>query len=67
MMAREFSDERQRVFERFYRIPGPGEGCGLRLSIVREIAEIHGYPLKSTLRKRRFAHKPVLRDKGGNP
>lgn len=40
-------DERQRVFERFYRIPGsPGEGCGLGLSIVREIAEIHGASLE---------------------
>ncbi|SMF97373.1 two-component system, OmpR family, sensor histidine kinase TctE [Methylomagnum ishizawai] len=34
--------ERERVFERFYRIPGsPGEGCGLGLAIVREIAELH--------------------------
>ncbi|HZX31055.1 MAG TPA: sensor histidine kinase [Rhodocyclaceae bacterium] len=35
--------ERERVFERFYRLPGTaGEGCGLGLSIVREIAELHG-------------------------
>jgi two-component system sensor histidine kinase TctE len=35
--------ERGRVFERFYRIPGsPGEGAGLGLSIVREIARGHG-------------------------
>jgi len=35
--------ERARVFERFYRIPGsPGEGAGLGLSIVREIARGHG-------------------------
>jgi len=35
--------ERARVFERFYRIPGsPGEGAGLGLSIVREIARSHG-------------------------
>jgi two-component system sensor histidine kinase TctE len=35
--------ERTRVFERFYRIPGsPGEGAGLGLSIVREIARGHG-------------------------
>jgi two-component system sensor histidine kinase TctE len=34
---------RQRVFERFYRIPGTvGEGCGLGLPIVREIAQLHG-------------------------
>lgn len=36
------SSERERVFERFYRIPGTEhDGCGLGLSIVREIADIH--------------------------
>jgi len=35
--------ERERVFERFYRVPGtPGEGCGLGLAIVAEIANRHG-------------------------
>ena len=35
--------ERERVFERFYRGAGlAGEGCGLGLAIVREIAELHG-------------------------
>jgi len=34
--------ERERVFERFYRVLGTGvEGCGLGLSIVREIALRH--------------------------
>ena len=34
--------ERARVFERFYRIPGAGgEGCGLGLAIVAEIAAKH--------------------------
>lgn len=34
--------ERERVFERFYRMPGTsGEGCGLGLAIVREIADAH--------------------------
>ena len=34
--------ERERVFDRFYRVPGTqGDGCGLGLSIVREIAELH--------------------------
>ena len=34
--------ERERVFERFYRVLGTGtEGCGLGLSIVREIALSH--------------------------
>lgn len=35
--------ERERVFERFYRVLGTGaEGCGLGLAIVREIAHSHG-------------------------
>jgi two-component system OmpR family sensor kinase/two-component system sensor histidine kinase QseC len=35
--------ERERVFERFYRLPGETEhGSGLGLSIVRRIAELHG-------------------------
>lgn len=35
-------DQRNRIFERFYRLPGSsGEGCGLGLAIVREIAEVH--------------------------
>jgi two-component system sensor histidine kinase TctE len=39
--------ERGQVFERFYRIPGsPGEGAGLGLSIVREIARAHGAPVE---------------------
>jgi len=34
--------ERQRIFERFYRIPGTaGVGCGLGLAIVKEIADLH--------------------------
>jgi two-component system sensor histidine kinase TctE len=34
--------ERGKIFERFYRMPGsPGEGCGLGLSIVGEIARLH--------------------------
>jgi two-component system sensor histidine kinase TctE len=34
--------ERQRVFQRFYRVLGTGdEGCGLGLAIVREIAQSH--------------------------
>jgi two-component system sensor histidine kinase TctE len=35
--------ERERVFERFYRVLGTGsDGCGLGLAIVREIAHSHG-------------------------
>ncbi len=34
--------ELDKVFERFYRIPGsPGDGCGLGLAIVKEIADLH--------------------------
>jgi two-component system sensor histidine kinase TctE len=34
---------RERVFERFFRLPGtPGEGAGLGLAIVRDVAEQHG-------------------------
>jgi len=34
--------DRERVFERFYRVLGTGvEGCGLGLAIVREIAQSH--------------------------
>jgi len=37
------ASETDKVFERFYRIPGsPGDGCGLGLAIVKEIAELHG-------------------------
>ena len=35
--------ERENVFRRFHRIDGsPGEGCGLGLAIVQEIAALHG-------------------------
>lgn len=35
--------ERERVFERFYRVPGSVQpGCGLGLSIVQRIAVLHG-------------------------
>lgn len=37
------ADQRDRVFERFYRLKGtPGNGCGLGLAIVQEITERHG-------------------------
>lgn len=39
--------ERERVFERFYRVLGTGsEGCGLGLAIVREIAQSHGAEIR---------------------
>jgi two-component system sensor histidine kinase TctE len=34
-------EERERVFERFYRLYGDTEGCGIGLSIVRTVAEVH--------------------------
>ncbi len=35
-------DERVRIFERFYRVPdSAGDGCGLGLAIVEEIARLH--------------------------
>jgi len=37
------SNERSRVFDRFYRSPGvTAAGCGLGLSIARRVAELHG-------------------------
>ena len=39
--------ERQRVFDRFYRVTGTGvEGSGLGLAIVREIALAHGATIR---------------------
>ncbi len=36
------TEEQEKVFERFYRIPGGApEGCGLGLAIIREIAQGH--------------------------
>ena len=41
--------ERERVLERFYRVPGtPGTGSGLGLAIVREIAASHGAAVSIT-------------------
>ncbi|WP_028455161.1 sensor histidine kinase [Chitinilyticum litopenaei] len=34
--------DKERVFERFYRREQTGNGCGLGMAIVREIAERHG-------------------------
>jgi two-component system sensor histidine kinase TctE len=42
------ASELDRIFERFYRVPGTtGEGCGLGLAIVRQIATLHGATLKA--------------------
>ena len=38
-------EQRERIFEKFYRLPGASErsgGVGLGLSLVRSIAERHG-------------------------
>src|SRR5207302_633683 len=43
------SSERERVLERFYRVPGTaGTGSGLGLAIVREIAAGHGASIAIT-------------------
>ena len=35
--------DRERIFERFYRVPGSGAtGAGLGLSIVKAVADRHG-------------------------
>ena len=40
------AEQRARVLERFYRAPGsPGDGCGLGLAIVDEIARAHNAAL----------------------
>lgn len=37
------ADQTERIFERFYRLPNSGgDGCGLGLAIVRDIAFAHG-------------------------
>jgi two-component system OmpR family sensor kinase len=36
-------EERERVFSRFYRVPGsPAGGSGLGMAIIQSIAERHG-------------------------
>ncbi len=35
-------DERERVFEKFYRLGGPVNGTGLGLAIARGLVELHG-------------------------
>jgi two-component system sensor histidine kinase TctE len=36
------AEERERIFDRFYQIPGrESPGCGLGLAIAREIAALH--------------------------
>jgi two-component system sensor histidine kinase TctE len=42
-------EERVRIFERFYRLEGAaGDGCGLGLSIVDEIARLHSSSVEVT-------------------
>jgi two-component system sensor histidine kinase TctE len=62
------AEERERIFERFHRLPeSTGDGCGLGLSIVREIVHIHqasitlndGADGRGTLVSIRFPHLEV--------
>jgi two-component system sensor histidine kinase TctE len=49
-------EEQQKVFERFYRVLGTAEsGCGLGLSIVREIASQHQARVELTYTDRKNA------------
>jgi NtrC-family two-component system sensor histidine kinase KinB len=49
-------EDRPRVFERFYRVPGdPASGAGLGLSIAREIVAAHGGSIGVTNAPRRGA------------
>jgi two-component system, OmpR family, sensor histidine kinase TctE len=42
-------EERTKIFERFYRVSGSnGDGCGLGLAIVEEIARLHGASVEVT-------------------
>ena len=37
-----YRDRREHVFAPFYRLPGAATGTGLSLSLVRQIARLHG-------------------------
>jgi signal transduction histidine kinase len=47
-------DQRERIFEPFYRMPGHAEhagGVGLGLSLVRQIAQRHGGDVRCEARE----------------
>lgn len=56
------AEEREKVFERFYRLPGGSpEGCGLGLAIVREIAQGHGARVSADARAGGHGSRMIVR------
>lgn len=54
--------ETAKVFDRFYRIPGSrGEGCGLGLALVKEIAELHKARLELVSNRNRKGTQIAIR------
>jgi len=62
------ADQRARVFDRFYRVPGQdsgGEGSGLGLSIVKRVVERHGGQIALDAGRRGAGLKVTIRLSSG--